>query len=50
VNILGIAGIVLLVLGILIFVNVGWLQFIVGIVFVVAGAYLAARGFGIGGV
>ncbi len=46
-NVLGIAGIVLVILGLLIFFEVGALQFIVGLVFVAAGAYLAARGFGV---
>ncbi len=47
VNVLGIAGIILVILGLLIFFEVGALQFIVGLVFVAAGAYLAARGFGV---
>lgn len=46
-NILGIGGLILLIFGILIFINVGWLQFLVGLVFVLGGAYLAAKGFGL---
>ncbi len=46
-NVLGIGGLVLLLLGILIFFEVGALQFLVGLAFVLVGAYLAAKGFGL---
>lgn len=45
-NLWAILGIVLIVIGVLVWVNVGLLQFIVGLAFVAAGAFLAARGFG----
>lgn len=45
-NILGIAGIVLLVLGVLIFAAPSFLNYIVAIAFILGGAFLAYQGFG----
>ncbi|MDP9352494.1 MAG: hypothetical protein M3P51_13285 [Chloroflexota bacterium] len=46
-NVLGIGGLVLLLLGILILFSIGTLQILVGIAFILVGAYLAAKGFGL---
>jgi membrane-bound ClpP family serine protease len=50
VNILGIGGIVLAILGIIILVQPDTLNYIVALAFIVIGLFGAARGFGIGGV
>ena len=45
-NLQGIAGIVLLIVGIIIIVAPDTLNYLVAIVFILGGAVLAARGFG----
>ncbi len=47
VNPLGIGGIVLVILGILFFINPDLFNYLLAIVFIVAGVYLTARGFGV---
>ncbi len=47
VNVLGIGGIVLLILGIVILVAPDTLNILVAIVFIFGGGYLAAKGFGL---
>ncbi len=46
-NMLGIIGLVLILFGLLIWFEVGALQLIVGLAFVLGGVYLAAKGFGL---
>lgn len=46
-NLLAIAGIILLVFGVLVLVFDNTLQFVVGIAFLLIGGYLAGKGFGL---
>ena len=46
-NALGIGGIILLILGIVILVVPDSLNYLVALVFIVGGGYLAAKGFGL---
>lgn len=46
-NALGVGGLVLLILGIVILVAPDTLGYLVAIVFIVGGGYLAAKGFGL---